>query len=141
MMPGFSLFETLIALTLSSLIMILLMQNVSELLLADYHLKIRTQAEDESILSLITLEHQLDKSRRYQILSPTTLQLTQDKEQRLYQFGPDPRTKTFALYRQVNDGPREKVFTDLPDQGQFTLLKNARLQIQLGEFDVDYAHS
>lgn len=121
--------------------MILLMQNVSELLLADYHLKIRTQAEDESILSLITLEHQLDKSSRYQILSPATLQLTQDKAQRLYQFGLDPRTKTFALYRQVNDGPREKVFTDLPDQGQFILLKNATLEIQLGGFTVDYTHS
>ncbi len=140
-MPGYSLFETLIALTLSSLIMILLMQCVSELLLADYHLKIRTTAEDASILSLITLEHQLDKSSQYQVLSPTRLHLTEDKEQRLYQFAHDPRTKTFALYRQVNDGPREKVFTDLPDQGQFTFLKNTTLEIQLGGFIIDYAHS
>ncbi len=140
-MPGYSLFETLIALTLSSLIMILLMQNVSELLLADYHLKIRTEAEDESILSLITLEHQLDKSSHYHILSPSSLQLTEDKAQRLYQFAPDPTTKTFALYRQVNDGPKEKVFTHLPNQGQFTLLKAGTLEIQLGGFAVDYAHS
>lgn len=140
-MPGYSLFETLIALTLSSLIMILLMQNVSELLLADYHLKIRTEAEDESILSLITLEHQLDKSSCYHILSPSSLQLTEDKAQRLYQFAPDPTTKTFALYRQVNDGPKEKVFTHLPNQGQFTLLKAGTLEIQLGGFAVDYAHS
>lgn len=140
-MPGFSLFETLIALTLSSLIMILLMQTVSELLLADYHLKMRTQAEDESILSLIALEHQLDQSSHYAILSQNLLQLHKDKELRLYQFAPDPTTKTFALYRQVNGGPREKVFADLPNQGQFTLLKNASLNIEVGGFSIDYTHS
>ncbi len=58
-----SLLEILVALTLSSLILILLSQNLSMLALDSLHFKQSTESEHSALLALLLLQNQIQSSR------------------------------------------------------------------------------
>lgn len=63
MEAGFSLLETLIALSLSSLTLMLLSQNLSHLTLAEHRLMLQSRNEEHTALSLLLLYTQLESAQ------------------------------------------------------------------------------